>query len=252
MWNLCIKNLYILGPLGPYSLIKIEMLTLESLNELHFLVVQKPTSCPSPHGRVEESEKLPVSVLLPENNQAHHPPSEIDDGDGVPLRCLSWPQRLGLPGWQCWFPPAEFFLVITFPRQKVFGAKTYAFSMPTNLLLALHQLPDHGQQHCFKLVPHEAVDEEVCRRIHNQEQVHETAESWLMRMKNGKHAPCQAKEPTRRHEAITPVIFRSARASWNTFVSPLVRPSVRKKNLDHIYRGLYASWIIWVSIKPAW
>ena len=28
-----------------------------------------------------------------------------------------------------------------------------------------------------------------------------------MRMKNGKHAPCQAKEPTRRHEAITPGFF---------------------------------------------
>ena len=28
-----------------------------------------------------------------------------------------------------------------------------------------------------------------------------------MRMKNGKHAPCQAKEPTGRHEAITPGIF---------------------------------------------
>ena len=28
-----------------------------------------------------------------------------------------------------------------------------------------------------------------------------------MRMENGKDAPCQAKEPTRRHKAITPVIF---------------------------------------------
>ena len=28
-----------------------------------------------------------------------------------------------------------------------------------------------------------------------------------MKMKNGKHAPCQAKEPTRRHEAITPGFF---------------------------------------------
>ena len=90
-------------------------------------------------------------------------------------------------------------------KAKSFGAKT--FSMPTNLLLALHQLPDHDQQHCFELIPHEAVDEEVCRRIHNQEQVHETAESRLMRMKNGKDAPCQAKEPTRRHEAITPAFF---------------------------------------------
>ena len=74
-------------------------------------------------------------------------------------------------------PTCRGFLVVIFPRQKVGGAKTYAFSMPAHLLLALHQLPDHGQQHCFELVPHEAVDEEVCRRIHNQEQVHETAES---------------------------------------------------------------------------
>ena len=79
--------------------------------------------------------------------------------------------------------------------------------MPTHLLLALHQLPHHCQQHCFELIPHEAVDEEVCRRIHYQEQVHETAESRLMRTKNGKDAPCQAKEPTRRHEAITPGFF---------------------------------------------
>ena len=97
--------------------------------------------------------------------------------------------------------------MVIFPRQIVVGAKTCTFSMPAHLLLALHQLPHHGQQHCFELVPHEAVDEEVCRRIHNQEQVHETAESQLMRMKNGKDTPCQAKEPTRRHEAITPVIF---------------------------------------------
>ena len=97
--------------------------------------------------------------------------------------------------------------MVTFPRQKVVAAKTYAFSTPAHLLLALHQLPDHGQQHCFELVPHEAVDEEVCRRIHNQEQVHETAGSRLMRMKNGKDSPCQAKEPTRRHEAITPEFF---------------------------------------------
>ena len=52
--------------LGPYSLIKIEMFTLESLNELPLLVVQEPASCPNPRGPVEESEKLPVSVLLPE------------------------------------------------------------------------------------------------------------------------------------------------------------------------------------------
>ena len=74
------------------------MLTLELLNELHLLVVQEPASCPNPRGPVEESEKLPVSASLPENNRAYHHPSENDDGDGVPLRCLSSPQRLGLPG----------------------------------------------------------------------------------------------------------------------------------------------------------
>ena len=37
-----------------------------------------------------------------------------------------------------------------------------------------------------------------------------------------------------------------------SLVSPSVRPLVRKKNLDHIYTGLYASWIIWRLIKPAW
>ena len=65
------------------------MLTLELLNELHLLVVQEPASCPNPRGPVEESEKLPVSASLPENNRANHLPSENDDGDGVPLRCLS-------------------------------------------------------------------------------------------------------------------------------------------------------------------
>ena len=35
--------------------------------------------------------------------------------------------------------------------------------------------------------------------------------------------------------------FRSARASWNTSVRPSVSPLVRKKNLDHIYTGIYAS-----------
>ena len=94
-----------------------------------------------------------------------------------------------------------------FQDKKRLVSKLTHFPMPAHLLLSLHQLPHHGQQHCFELVPHEAVDEEVCRRIHNQEQVHETAESRLMRIKNGKHAPGQAKEPTRRHEAITPVIF---------------------------------------------
>ena len=39
-------------------------------------------------------------------------------------------------------------------------------------------------------------------------------------------------------------LFRSARASWNTSVRPLVSPSVRKKKLDHIYTGIYASRII--------
>ena len=71
------------------SLIKIEMLTLESLNELHLLVVQERASCPNPLGPVEELERLPVSVLLPENNRANHLPSENDDGEVVPLRCLS-------------------------------------------------------------------------------------------------------------------------------------------------------------------
>ena len=44
-------------------------------------------------------------------------------------------------------------------------------------------------------------------------------------------------------------LFRSARASWNTSVCPLVSPLVRKKNLDHIYTGIYVSWIIWSLIK---
>ena len=65
------------------------MLTLELLNELHLLVVQEPASCPNPRGPVEESEKLPVSASLPENNRANHLPSENDDGEVVPLRCLS-------------------------------------------------------------------------------------------------------------------------------------------------------------------
>ena len=40
------------------------------------------------------------------------------------------------------------------------------------------------------------------------------------------------------HSLSQSVLFRSARTSWNTFVSPLVRPSVRPsvraKNLNHI------------------
>ena len=33
-------------------------------------------------------------------------------------------------------------------------------------------------------------------------------------------------------------LFRSARTSWITFVSPSVRPSVRKKNLDQLYSSI--------------
>ena len=36
------------------------------------------------------------------------------------------------------------------------------------------------------------------------------------------------------------LFFRSARASWNTSVRPLVSPLVRMKNLDHIYTGIYS------------
>ena len=43
-------------------------------------------------------------------------------------------------------------------------------------------------------------------------------------------------------------IFRSARVSWNFCINP----SVRKKNLDHLYTGIYASWIIRGLIKPTW
>ena len=51
-------------------------------------------------------------------------------------------------------------------------------------------------------------------------------------------------------------IFRSARTSCTTFgwfVRSSVRPffrSSRAKNLDHLYTGTYALWIIWRLIKP--
>ena len=45
-------------------------------------------------------------------------------------------------------------------------------------------------------------------------------------------------------------VFRSARTSCTTFGWSRPVPSVRKKNLDHLYTGIYALWIMKRLIKP--
>ena len=51
------------------------------------------------------------------------------------------------------------------------------------------------------------------------------------------------------YESNEHTIFRSARTSCTTSDWP-VHPSVRKRNLDHLYTGIHALWIITSLIKP--